>query len=497
MSEQIKEGKNISSIRDERIKEIEELKKQGIDPFGHWFPDKEAIKEISEKYSEIGIGESCNEDVVVAGRIMALRRHGKAAFADLEDQTGKIQVYVKSNQIGTDSFEIFKGISVGDIVGITGPVFKTKTGELTILATKFTLLCKSLRTLPEKWHGLTDTEIRYRKRYLDLIANRETKELFIERSRIIKSIRDYLDCKGFLEVETPVLQPIPGGATATPFVTHHLSLHRDLYLKIAPELYLKRLLVGGLEKVYELNRNFRNEGISTKHNPEFTMLELYEAYADYHTMMDIAEEMFCYILKELKGTLVIEYQGETLDFTPPWKRLTMNESIKIVTGIDFDVIENEELTGLIDKFQLELPKNASKGEVINELFEKKVEETLVQPTFIIDYPVEVSPLSKQKPGYPNLVERFELFINSMEMANAFTELNDPLEQKKRFLQQAEVKSDGEIDQKFVDYDYIEALEYGMPPAGGMGIGIDRLIMILTNKDSIREVILFPQLKKKE
>ncbi len=497
MSGQNKEVKSVLSIREEKIKEIEELRKQGIDPFGQKFTGKESITEVIKRFSKVDIGESSVEDVTVAGRVMAIRRHGKAVFADLEDQCGRIQTYVKSNQIGTDSFEIFKSISVGDIIGITGPVFKTRTGELTILANKFTLLCKTLRTLPEKWHGLTDTEIRYRKRYLDLIANHEAKELFIERSKIIRYIREFLDSKGFLEVETPVLQPIPGGATATPFVTHHLSLHRDLYLKIAPELYLKRLLVGGLEKVYELNRNFRNEGISTKHNPEFTMLELYESYADYHTMMDIAEEMVCDVLNKVKGSLIIEYQGKTLDFTPPWKRLSMNESIKIVTGIDLDDIGSEDLGDLIDKFQLELPKNATKGEVINELFEEKVEQTLIQPTFITDYPVEVSPLAKQKPGYPHIVERFELFINSMEMANAFTELNDPLEQKKRFIEQAENKSSGEINQNFVDYDYIEALEYGMPPAGGLGIGIDRLIMILTNKDSIREVILFPQLKKKE
>ncbi|MFW6149283.1 MAG: lysine--tRNA ligase, partial [Atribacterota bacterium] len=426
-----------------------------------------------------------------------LRRHGKAAFADLEDQTGKLQIYVKSNLIGDDSFDIFKRISVGDIIGIAGSVFKTRTGELTILANGFTLLCKSMRSLPEKWHGLTDTEIRYRKRYLDLISNPDVRGIFIERSKIIKYIRNFLDNKGFLEVETPVLQPIPGGATARPFVTHHLSLHRDLYLKIAPELYLKRLLVGGMEKVYELNRNFRNEGISTKHNPEFTMLELYEAYADYYTMMEIAEEMICYVLKNLKGQLVIEYQGEKIDFTPPWKRLTMHEAIQSVTGVDPEKIDVNNKDDLIKKYQLEIPENASRGEIINGLFEKQVEHTLIQPTFIIDYPVEVSPLSKQKMNFPHIVERFELFINRIELANAFTELNDPMEQKKRFLQQAENKSNGEINQHFVDHDYIEALEYGMPPAGGMGVGIDRLIMLLTNHDSIREVILFPQLKKKE
>ena len=497
MSEQNKEGKNVVSIREERIKEIEELRKRGVDPFGQIFPGKESIKGVIEKFNQIATGEPSDENVVIAGRVMALRKHGKAVFADMEDQTGRVQVYVKANLIGTDSFDIFKDISVGDIIGITGSVFKTRTGELTVLASKFTLLTKTLRTLPEKWHGLTDTEIRYRKRYLDLIANQEIKELFIERSKVIKYIRNFLDNKGFLEVETPVLQPIPGGATATPFVTHHLSLHQDLYLKIAPELYLKRLLVGGLEKVYELNRNFRNEGISTKHNPEFTMLELYEAYADYHTMMGIAEEMICDVLKKLKGTLIIPYQDKMLDFTPPWRRLPMYESIKSAIGVDPEEMKDSNLEGIISQYQLELPKNATKGEVINELFEKKVEHTLIQPTFIIDYPVEVSPLSKQKPEHPHLVERFELFINSMEIANAFTELNDPLEQKLRFLQQAEGKSQGEINQNFVDYDYIEALEYGMPPAGGMGIGIDRLIMLLTNKESIREVILFPQLKRKE
>jgi lysyl-tRNA synthetase class 2 len=497
LAEQIEERKNVKLIREERIKEIEELRKKGIDPFGRRFAGKQPIKEVIEKFDKIASEEPSSEKVVIAGRIKALRKHGKAIFADLEDQTGKLQIYVKSNFIGVDSFEIFKKISVGDIVGITGLVFKTRTGELTVLATLFSLLCKTIRTLPEKWHGLTDTELRYRKRYLDLISNPETRELFIERSKIIRYIRDFLDNKGYLEVETPVLQPIPGGATATPFVTHHFSLHRDLYLKIAPELYLKRLLVGGMEKVYELNRNFRNEGISTKHNPEFTMLELYEAYADYQVMMEIAEEMICDILKKLKRNLIIQYQGQNIDFTPPWKKLTMYEAIELVTSINPQQVEEKDLGNLINKFQLEVPEKATKGEVINELFEKQVEHTLVQPTFITDYPIEVSPLSKQRPDNPHLVERFELFINGMEIANAFTELNDPIEQKRRFLLQAKNKSEGEINQNFIDYDYIEALEYGMPPAGGMGVGIDRLVMLLTNRDSIREVILFPQLKKKD
>lgn len=491
------EKKNVNILREEKIKEIEELRSQGIDPFGKRFKKEQTIKEVIDKFIDIATSEPSSEIVIIAGRLKALRRHGKAAFADLEDQTGKLQIYVKSNLIGSDSFEVFKKISVGDIVGITGSIFKTKTGELTVIANKFNLLCKSIRPLPEKWHGLTDIETRYRKRYLDLISNPEVRNIFIKRSKIIKYIRDYLDNKGYLEVETPMLQPIPGGAIATPFVTHHISLHRDLYLKIAPELYLKRLLVGGIEKVYELNRNFRNEGISTKHNPEFTMLELYESYADYEVMMEIAEEMITYILKQLRKELIVEYQGKKIDFTPPWKRLTMNEAIYSVTGINMDEISGDDLKSIIKKYSLGIPGDSAKGDIVNELFEKEVEHTLIQPTFITDYPIEVSPLSKQKPGAPHLVERFELFINSMEIANAFTELNDPLEQKRRFIQQAENKSQGEVNQKFIDYDYIEALEYGMPPAGGMGIGIDRLVMLLTNNDSIREVILFPQLKKKE
>ncbi|MDD4362634.1 MAG: lysine--tRNA ligase, partial [Atribacterota bacterium] len=392
------EKKNVTILREERIKEIEQLKSSNIDPFGKRFEGKKTIEEVIHDFSDTATSDPSNDNVTVAGRIKGLRKHGKAIFADLEDQTGRLQVYIKSNYIGEDSFAIFKNIVVGDIIGITGSVFKTRTGELTVFANNFVLLCKSMRALPEKWHGLTDMEIRYRKRYLDLISNPDVKNVFIQRSKIIKYIRNYLDDKGYLEVETPVLQPIPGGATATPFITHHLSLHRDLYLKIAPELYLKRLLVGGIEKVYELNRNFRNEGISTKHNPEFTMLELYEAYADYKVMMDIAEEMITSILKKLKGSLVIEYQGKKIDFNPPWTRLTMREAILSTTGIDFDKIDNNELKKVIKNYQLEIPENSLKGDVMNELFEKEVEHTLIQPTFITEYPIEVSPLSKQKEG---------------------------------------------------------------------------------------------------
>ena len=491
-----KEKKNIGTLRDEKIKEIEELRQLQIDPFGSRFDNKQNIDLIQDRFKSIQTGEQTQETVVIAGRIKGMRRHGKAAFADLEDRTGKLQVYIKSNQIGQESFEIFKKISVGDIVGIKGPVFKTRTGELTVLANRFNLLSKSIRNLPEKWHGLTDIEIRYRKRYLDLISNPDIRKVFLERSKIIQYIREFLQRKDFLEVETPVLQPIPGGATANPFVTHHHSLHRDLYLKIAPELYLKRLLVGGLEKVYELNRSFRNEGISTKHNPEFTMLELYEAYADYHVMMTLTEKLVCEVLMKLRSQLTIDFQGKKIDFTPPWKRMTMHEAVTSVTHLNLRDMDTRQLKGIINEHQLDLPQDASSGRILNELFEKYVEPTLIQPTFIIDYPIEISPLAKQKPGSPQIVERFELFVNKMEMANAFTELNDPLEQKKRFIEQAQNKSEGELNQHFIDYDYIEALEYGMPPAGGLGIGIDRLVMLLTNHDSIREVILFPQLKKK-
>jgi len=442
-------------------------------------------------------GESSQEKVTIAGRIMALRKHGKAAFADIEDIEGRMQIYIKSNKVGQKTFELFSKIDVGDIIGITGLVFRTKMGELTIFTEELTLLCKSIRSLPEKWHGLKDIETRYRKRYLDLIVNSSVRDIFIKRSKVIRSLRNFLDSKGYLEVETPIMQPIPGGATARPFITHHNALDRDFYLRIAPELYLKRLLVGGLEKVYELSRNFRNEGISTKHNPEFTMVELYEAYGNYHTMMQITEELIVYIVKNVLGKLEIEYQGKSINFSSPWKKISMHDSIQEACGIDMEKLPEKDFVKIIRENNLDIKNSASRGEITNELFEKYVEPTLIQPTFIIDYPLEVSPLSKQKKDNPELVERFELFINSMELANAFTELNDPTEQKRRFEEQAAKKEAGDLESHFMDKDYIEALEYGLPPAGGLGIGIDRLMMLLTNSSSIKEVILFPQLKTKE
>lgn len=489
--------KSTTEIISNKWGEIEELKREGIDPFGHSFFRTHKIKDLIENNKDLQIGECAQEKVSIAGRLMALRTYGKAIFANIEDISGRIQIYIKSNKIGENAFKLFSKIGIGDILGVSGLIFKTRTGEVTIFVEEFILLCKSVRSLPEKWHGLKDVEIRYRKRYLDLMVNPSVREIFIKRSKVVQSIRNFLDDKGFLEVETPIMQPIPGGATARPFITHHNALHRDFYLRIAPELYLKRLLVGGLEKVYELSRNFRNEGISTKHNPEFTMLELYEAYGDYHSIMQITEELIVYILKDVLGTLEIEYRGNKIDFTPPWKRISMYETIEDAVGIRIDKISPKDFNKVVKKYNLNIKGSINKGEIINELFEKFVEPTLIQPTFVLDYPLELSPLSKQKKDNPELVERFELFISSMELANAFTELNDPAEQKRRFEEQVAKKEAGDMESHFMDKDYIEALEYGMPPAGGLGIGIDRLMMLLTNSDSIKEVILFPQLKSKE
>jgi len=489
--------KSTAEIISNKWKEIEELKREGIDPFGHSFNRTYKIKDLIEENKDLQAGECGKEKVSVAGRLMALRTHGKAIFADIEDISGRIQIYIKSNKVGEEAFKLFSKIGVGDILGVSGLIFRTRTGEVTVFVEEFSLLCKSVRSLPEKWHGLKDVEVRYRKRYLDLIVNPSVREIFIKRSKVVQSIRNFLDSMGFLEVQTPIMQPIPGGATARPFITHHNTLHRDLYLRIATELYLKRLIVGGLEKVYELGCDFRNEGISTKHNPEFTMLELYEAYGDYHSMMTITEELITYVIKNVLGSLEVEYQGNKINFTPPWKRISMYKAIEEVSGINMEKILQKDFDKIIKKHGLNIKGKINRGEITNGLFEKYVEPTLIQPTFIFDYPLEISPLSKQKKDNPELVERFELFVNSMELANAFTELNDPAEQKRRFEEQVAKREAGDMESHFMDEDYIEALEYGMPPTGGLGIGIDRLIMLLTNSDSIKEVILFPQLKSKE
>ena len=426
---------------------------------------------------------------------MAKRIMGKASFCTIQDANGKIQSYVSINDLGEESYSLFKTYDIGDIIGIKGFVFKTRTEEISVHAKEVVLLTKSLRPLPEKFHGLKDTELRYRQRYVDLIMNPEVKETFMIRSKIIKEIKNVLDNKGYVEVDTPILNTIAGGAAARPFITHHNTLDMDMYLRIANELYLKRLIVGGFDRVYELGRMFRNEGISIKHNPEFTNIELYAAYQDYNDMMDITEEIISTVAEKVLGTTKITYQGTPIDLTPGWRRLPMIDAIKEVTGIDFNEINtDEEASEAAREIGVEIEGTLERGNVINLVFEEKVEDTLIQPTFIIDYPVEVSPLTKRKPSDSRLVERFEVFIGGREYGNAYSELNDPIDQYERFLEQAKQKEAGNEEANDMDDDFVQALEYGMPPTGGLGIGVDRLIMLLTDSASIRDVLLFPTMK---
>ncbi|MCL6617580.1 MAG: lysine--tRNA ligase, partial [Anoxybacillus ayderensis] len=435
--------------------------------------------------------------VSVAGRIMTKRGKGKAGFAHIQDLTGQIQIYVRKDDVGEEQYEIFDTSDLGDIVGVQGTVFKTKVGELSIKVHAYEMLTKSLRPLPEKYHGLKDIEQRYRQRYLDLIMNPESKKTFITRSLIIQSMRRYLDQKGYLEVETPMMHSIAGGAAARPFITHHNALDMTLYMRIAIELHLKRLIVGGLEKVYEIGRVFRNEGISTRHNPEFTMLELYEAYADYTDIMKLTEDMIAHIAKEVLGTTKIQYGEYEVDLTPSWKRLHMVDAIKEYVGVDFwKHMSDEEARQLAKEHGVEVAPHMTFGHIVNEFFEQKVEQHLIQPTFIYGHPVEISPLAKKNPEDPRFTDRFELFIVAREHANAFTELNDPIDQRERFEAQLKEKEQGNDEAHEMDEDFIEALEYGMPPTGGLGIGIDRLVMLLTNSPSIRDVLLFPQMRHK-
>jgi lysyl-tRNA synthetase, class II len=472
---------------------LDYLKEKGIDPFGQKYERTNFAQAIIDSFDTLE-----NSEVSIAGRLMSKRDQGKASFAHIQDFSGKIQIYIRGDMVGEENYEVFKKLDIGDIIGLKGLVFKTQKGEISVKVTEFTVLSKSLHPLPEKWHGLKDVELRYRQRYVDLIVNPDVKETFITRSRIIRAIRNYLENKGFLEVETPMMQPIAGGAAARPFITYHNSLDMNLYLRIAPELYLKRLLVGGFEKVYEINRNFRNEGISTKHNPEFTMMELYQSYADYNDMMDLTEDLIATIATEVLGSAVVEYEDEKIDLGAPWTRIPMLEAIKKYTNVDLSQVANdEEAREVAKKLGLEVDKNASKGTIINEAFENFVEPKLIQPTFITDYPVEISPLAKRKATDPNYTDRFELFIYGRELANAFSELNDPIDQKERFKKQDEKRTTGDDEAHMMDEDYINALEYGMPPAGGLGIGIDRLVMLLTNSPSIRDVLLFPQMKKRD
>ncbi len=485
--EQLDEN-HLIAIRKEKLKE---LQKQGKDPFKITKYNRTHLsKQIKENYDELE-----GKDVAVAGRIMAKRIMGKASFCTIQDAEGKIQSYVSINDLGEESYSAFKTYDIGDIIGIKGFVFKTRTEEISVHAKEVVLLTKSLRPLPEKFHGLKDTELRYRQRYVDLIMNPEVKETFMIRSKIIKEIKNVLDNKGYVEVDTPILNTIAGGAAARPFITHHNTLDMDMYLRIANELYLKRLIVGGFDRVYELGRMFRNEGISIKHNPEFTNIELYAAYQDYNDMMDITEEIISTVATKVLGTTNITYQGTPIDLTPGWKRIPMIDAIKEVTGIDFNTLNtDEEATNAAKEIGIEIDGILERGNVINLVFEEKVEETLIQPTFIIDYPVEVSPLTKRKPSDPRLVERFEVFIGGREYGNAYSELNDPIDQYERFLDQAQQKEAGNEEANDMDDDFIQALEYGMPPTGGLGIGVDRLIMLLTDSASIRDVLLFPTMK---
>lgn len=470
-----------NQITENRLKKLATLKEKGINPYGGKFAKSSYIKELIQNFEE-------GKEVSVAGRIMAIRSHGKSSFIDIKDATGRMQAYIKSDSIGDDGYAIFENLDIGDIVGVKGKTFKTKTKEPTINVSAITVLSKSIRPLPEKWHGLKDIELRYRQRYLDLIANKQVQEIFEVRIRMISRIRTFLDGKGFLEVETPMMQLLAGGATARPFKTHHEALGVDLYLRIAPELYLKRLLVGGFEKVYEINRNFRNEGISPRHNPEFTMLEVYQAYADYRDMMELARELILNTANYLFGKLQVPYKDGEIDLSKPWTTLTFHEAVTKYAGIDYK--KERDIRKAAKGLGLEIEEARLEEEVVNKIFEKFVEPKLIEPAFVIDYPAKLCPLSKRKPDAPELAERFELFIGGHELANAYSELNDPIEQRKRFEEQIEA----DVETKTIDEDFVRALEYGMPPAGGLGIGIDRLAMLFTNCDSIKDVILFPQLK---
>ncbi len=482
-----------------RREKLAGYKEKGLDPFGGKFVRTSVAKELHEQYDTFSKEEleEKNDQATIAGRVMTKRGKGKVGFAHIQDATGQIQIYVRKDEIGEEAYDIFKTIDIGDIVGVSGTMFKTNVGELSVSATEFELLTKSLRPLPEKYHGLKDVEQRYRQRYLDLITNDESRETFVMRSKIIQSMRRYLDDHGFLEVETPTMHAIPGGASARPFETHHNALDIQLYMRIAIELHLKRLVVGGMEKVYEIGRVFRNEGVSTRHNPEFTMIELYEAYADYRDIMALTENLVAHIAKDVLGTTTIKYGEDEIDLEPEWKRLHMVDAVKEYTGVDFwQETSDEEARALAKEHGVNVEDAMTYGHIVNEFFEQKVEDKLVQPTFIYGHPVEVSPLAKTNKEDGRFTDRFELFIVRREHANAFSELNDPIEQRARFEAQMLEREQGNDEAHLMDEDFLEALEYGMPPTGGLGIGIDRLVMLLTNAPSIRDVLLFPQMRGK-
>lgn len=483
-----------------RYNKLLHLKNSNILPYVNSFKIPFPLAEIRERYEGVEKSQLMENKYrfTAAGRVMSIREFGKAAFITIKDRSGSFQIYLKKGEISEEEYNVFKSTDVGDFAGMSGFLFKTKTGELTLFSESYKILTKSLRDLPEKWHGLKDVEKRYRQRYTDLIVNEHVKDIFMTRSRIIKGIRDFFNEKDFLEVETPMMQPIAGGATAKPFVTHHNALDMQLYLRIAPELYLKRLVIGGLEKVYEINRNFRNEGVSTKHNPEFTMIEWYMAYADYYDMMALTEDLIVSVTSKILGKNVIEYDGKEINLEKPWPKLTLEKSIEKYANIpQSDLEDYDSVKKIAANHNIKVEESWGKGKIVLEIFEELVEDKLYQPTFIIDYPKEVSPLSKSKADNPEVTERFELFIGGFEMANGFNELNDPIDQKERFEKQVEAKDAGDEEAHLMDKDFLRALEYGLPPTAGEGLGIDRLVMLLTNSKSIREVILFPHMRPEE
>ncbi len=493
----------LEEIRAARLQKVEQLKQAGLIPYAYNWATTHHTADLQSKYADLPNGEEVAIEVAVAGRILARRVFGKLAFFNLQDETGTIQLYLEKARIEDgmdtlpDAFNLLKHLTdVGDIIGVRGTIKRTEKGELSVYVSEFAMLTKSLLPLPDKWHGLTDVAKRYRQRYVDLIVNPEVRETFRRRALITAAMRRYLDQHGFIEIETPVLQTEAGGAEARPFITYHNTLDMDLYLRIATELHLKRLIVGGFEKVFELGRIFRNEGVSTRHNPEFTTIELYQAYADYHDMMALTEDLIADAAKSVIGTLNITYQGQAIDLTPPWRRVTMHDLVRQETGLDFSQFQTlaEAKTAATAIGISDIDDCPSLGKLLNEVFEQKVEPTLIQPTFVIDYPVELSPLAKPHRSKPGLVERFELFVVGRETANSFSELTDPIDQRQRLEQQAALKAAGDLEAQGVDEDFLTALEYGMPPTGGLGIGIDRLVMLLTDSASIRDVIAFPLLK---
>jgi lysyl-tRNA synthetase class 2 len=478
-----------------RYAKLQALRERGIDPFGSRYPVTHWVRDFEHLRVRATEAELKNFGTVsVAGRIMALRHHGKTCFAHLRDYTGQIQLYARTDQLA-DEYALFTDLDAGDFIGVTGEPFRTRTGELTIAVKSFAFLAKSLRPLPEKWHGLRDVETRSRQRYVDLLVNPSVREAFVVKARLINAMREFLDARGFLEVETPMMHPIPGGAAARPFVTHHNALGMDLYLRVAPELYLKRLVVGGFDRVYEINRNFRNEGVSTQHNPEFTMLEFYQAYADASDLMELTEALFVHLAQSLKGSLTLTYQDEVITLTPPWRRLGFFPALGEVLGLALDPdADRERISRAAQAKGLELDPQLPEGKFWKKLFETLVEPALIQPTFIVDFPIELSPLAKRKRENPRLADRFELFVARTELANAYTELNDPLEQWERFREQSAERERGDDEAHWLDADFVRALEYGMPPTAGEGIGIDRVTMLFADQPSIRDVILFPHLR---